>query len=172
MKINKPNITLIGMAGAGKSTIGQILAKEQGYIFIDTDDMMIKKEGLELYEITEKFGERGFKDMEEKYILNLGDIKDSVISPGGSVIYSDKSMKFLRQKSVIIFIDTPYIEIKRRLGKRKNLSVIGLKKDGLKKLYSDRLKKYRYYADFTIDVGDRSPESIVKKVLGLIEEKR
>jgi len=169
MKTDKLNITLIGMAGAGKSTIGQLLAKELGYTFVDTDEIMAEKEGLEIHRIIENSGEKEFSNIEERCVLSLGDIKNSVISPGGSVIYSDKSMNFLKQKSVIVFLDAPYTEIKKRLGRRKNLSIIGLRQKGLKRLFSERFEQYRKYADITIQVGDRTAKEIVKEVLGLIK---
>ena len=169
MKTDKLNITLIGMAGAGKSTIGQLLAKELIYTFVDTDEIMAKREGLEIHTIIKNIGEKRFTNLEEKYILDLGDIKNSVISPGGSVIYSDKSMNFLKQNSVIVFLDAPYPKIKKRLEKRKNLSIIGLRQKGLKRLFFERFEKYNNYADITIQVGDRTAEEIVKEVLGLIK---
>jgi len=169
MDMNKLNITLIGMAGAGKSTIGKLLAQELNYVFIDTDEVMAGGEGLEIHTIIKKFGEGRFKEIEEKYILGLGNIKNSVISPGGSVIYSDKSMNFLRQNSIIVFLDAPYTKIQQRLRKRKHLSIIGLKQKGLKRLFSERLKQYRRYADITVRIESKSSKKIVREVLDLIK---
>ena len=169
MKLDKSNITLIGMAGAGKSTVGRLLAKKLNYTFVDTDEVMAQKEGLEIHTIIQSIGEKKFTGLEEKYILGLGDIKNSVISPGGSVIYSDKSMNFLRQKSIIVFLDASYTKIKKRLEKRKNLSIIGLKQQGLKRLFFSRLEKYMKHADVTVQIEHKSAKNIAKEVLGLIK---
>jgi shikimate kinase len=145
------------------------LLKKLNYIFIDTDEIIAEKESLEIHEIIKKVGEKSFTNIEEKYVLGLGDIKDSIISPGGSVIYSNKSMNFLKEKSIIVFLDAPYTKIEQRLRKRKHLSIIGLRQKGLKKLFSERLKQYRKYADITVRIENKTSEKIVQEILDLVK---
>lgn len=84
------NITLIGMAGAGKSTIGKLLAKKLNFKFIDSDKYIEEKEQMSLQKILDKYGDEKFIKIEEKRVLELLPLKNCVISPGGSIIFSKK----------------------------------------------------------------------------------
>ena len=80
------------MAGAGKSTIGRALAKRLGYTFIDVDHLIRENTGMPLQTLIDKEGDLAFIRFEEEAILRLGQVDRSIISPGGSVIYSEKAM--------------------------------------------------------------------------------
>lgn len=84
------NITLIGMPGAGKSTVGIVLAKVLGYDFVDTDLLIQKEENRLLWQIMRDEGIEGFNRIEER-VNSTVTAEHSVISPGGSVVYSDRS---------------------------------------------------------------------------------
>ena len=168
------NITLIGMAGVGKSVIGKALARRLDYRFIDTDDLIEQEWNLELQEIIDRFGEQRFLEIEEETILKLGPLDRSVISPGGSVIYSEKAMTFLKGNSVVVFLDAPFESIEKRIPDRSTRGIIGLKGKDLRALFQERLSLYKKYAEETVEIPDDFDthavvEEIIHKVSQLCE---
>ncbi len=157
------NITLIGMPGAGKSTIGKKLAGKLGYKFIDLDKKIEKNENKPLQKILDSFGERNFIRIEEREILKLKDINDTVISPGGSVVYSEKSMKLLKKISAIIFLKSSLNKIKQRIRNPNNRGIVRLKEKGFERLYKEREKLYYQYADLVIN-ADPNMNKIIEEI--------
>ena len=95
------NLVLIGMPGAGKSTVGVVLAKQQGYHFVDSDLVIQEKTGLLLHEIIEQQGDDGFRQVENRINAELA-VKHSVIATGGSVIYGREAMQHLKKIGVVL----------------------------------------------------------------------
>jgi shikimate kinase len=153
------NITLIGMAGAGKSTIGMALAKELGYSFIDVDSLIEKKSGMPLQTLINTRGDLALINFEEKLVLELenelGKTDKCVISPGGSVIYSEKSMKHLKKMSKLVFLDPPFKSIVKRIPNAKERGIVGLGEKSLKEIFDERIVLYRRYADIIIKPQER-----------------
>jgi len=146
MKYN--NIILIGMPGSGKTTVGEKLAKNIGFKFIDTDRYIEKTARKPLSKIFKEEGEEEFKKIEEECILDM-DLKNYVISTGGSVVLSPYLMSHLKKKNLTVYLHCDYDTIEKRL-KKENLqrrTVVGSKKMSLKQIYYYRLPLYRKYAD-------------------------
>ena len=156
------NITFIGMAGCGKSTIGRGIADKLDINFVDTDILIENKHRLSLEQIKQEYGYKFVRDEEEKVILGLSNF-DKVISTGGSAIYSLKSMDHLKTFSKIVYINTPLEIIIERIdiGQERGLAV----PDGMTipEVYSERKTLYEKYAKYTID-GSRSIESLIEEV--------
>lgn len=164
------NITLIGMAGVGKSKVGRALAKRLNYNFIDTDEIIEKNANLRLQQIIDEFGDEEFIKAEEKAILGLGDLSDCVISPGGSAVYSAKAMEFLKKISVVVFMNAPF-KIADKVKNRLTRGIVGLKGKGLKKLFEERLPLYRKYADMILDLGeDYEIEEVAEEIQKRLEK--
>ena len=144
-------ITLIGMSGAGKSLVGKELAKKVKYDFIDIDKIIEKKNNLQLQRVIEKIWKQKFLKLEEKTVLDLEYTNNLVISSGGSVVYSKKSMRHLKTSSKIVFLDAPLEDIKKRILDFSARGIVGLE-DGLEKIFDDRYELYKKYADITIKV--------------------
>jgi len=160
------NITLIGMAGAGKSSVGKRLAEKLGYRLLEIDAKLEKTHRMKLQQILDDFGETAFVEFEEREILALGDIEKCLISPGGSAIYSSRAMNFLKSISTVIFLDVPYSVIQKRLRNPGSRGIIGLRDSDLKSLFDQRMLMYRSWADLEIPVADTaSIEEVVKKIL-------
>jgi shikimate kinase len=159
------NITLIGMSGVGKSHIGRELSSKVGYNFIDIDEIIERSSGKKLQEMIDELGNEKFLKIEEKAILGIGRIDNSVISPGGSSIYSEKAMNFLKSISKIVFLSATLEEIKKRTSNFSKRGIVGLER-GLEKIFDERLPLYRKYADITIDLkSGYSDESVVNKIV-------
>ncbi len=160
------NISFIGMAGCGKSTLGKAFSEKNDLNFVDTDLLIENKFKCSLEEIKKKNGFMFVRSEEEKAILNL-DSSFEIISTGGSAVYSEKSMMHLKAFSKIIYIRTPLEIIIDRidLGQERGLAV----PDGLSiaEVYSEREPLYESYSQFTLD-GSKSINDLVALVQGLV----
>ena len=153
------------MSGVGKSTIGKKLASDIGYEFIDVDKIMESREGVVLQEILDKMGDEGFIKLEEQAILNLSSIQNSIISPGGSVIYSDKAIEHLKSISTFVYLKISLEELEKRLPISKRIrGIVGLKHKTLAELYNERTPFYEKYADIIIDVVDKNPDIVIREI--------
>lgn len=161
-------ITLIGMPGAGKSSVGKALSRHRGYCFIDTDILIQEHSGAALQELIDRRGDLALIDVEEECILSLELLDNCIISTGGSVVYSEKAMHFLQNSSTVIFLDVPFGIIKKRLSNLDTRGVVGLKDKGLYQLYKERSCLYAEFADIRIKVEGRDK---IRDVLEKIEMK-
>lgn len=162
------NIVLIGMSGVGKSTLGVLLAKALGMEFVDTDILIQNNEGLLLQEIINTKGISYFLKVEEKAILNL-QIENCVIATGGSVIYSAKSMEFLKNNGCVIFLHLPYEEIEKRITNITTRGIVIKPGSKLIDVYNERLPLYIKYSDNTIDCMGLSVEDCVYLILNSLK---
>ena len=153
------NITLIGMPGAGKSTIGVVLAKRLGYRFVDTDLLIQEQEKRLLKEIIAEEGLDGFKAIENQVNADL-EAERSVIAPGGSVIYCEEAMEHLRALGLVVYLRVSYEELSARLGDLVDRGVALKEGQGLKELMEERGVQYERYADYTIDEEGLTPGRI------------
>lgn len=163
------NVTLIGMPGSGKSTIGVILAKALGYQFLDTDLLIQKEEKRKLSEIIEQEGPERFKEIENRVNASI-DVNHTVIATGGSVVYCEEAMNHLRSIGTVVYLKLSLDSLAKRLG---NLQCRGvLLKDGqtLKDLYEERTPLYEKYADVVLDEEGKDLEESLHDLLEILEE--
>ncbi len=166
--MKKNNVILIGMPGSGKTTLGTELSELIGYGYIDSDSVIVAREGKRLNEIIAEVGREGFLDIEAKINSELCADR-CVIATGGSVIYRENAMQKLKEMGTIVYLKLPYAVIAKRLGDLKKRGVA--LKDGftLKDLYDERTPLYEKYADITVELSGRPiSESVaqVKEALG------
>ena len=109
------NIILIGMPGAGKSTIGVVLAKKIGYEFIDSDIVIQNRYKKILQELINEYGTDGFEKIENDVNKSLNP-QNSVIATGGSAIYGKEAMEHFDSIGTVVYLNLPYEEIEQRLG--------------------------------------------------------
>jgi shikimate kinase len=165
---NSPNnLALIGMPGAGKSTLGVLLAKRTARSFLDTDLLIQKAEDAPLQGIIEKRGVEGFRRVEERIVLGL-DCSNSVIATGGSVVYSEVAMEHLGRLGLRIYLDVPLAELDRRLGNLDKRGVIRGPGQDLEGLLAERRPLYKRWADIRIDCGDLEHDGAVDAVIGAL----
>ena len=166
----KTNITLIGMPASGKSSVGVVLAKRLGKKFVDTDIVIQEKYGKLLKELIEEHGDDGFREIEDEVNATI-DVSNSIISPGGSVVYGERAMKHLKEISVIIYLELSYTAIKSRLGDLRERGIT--LKDGqtLKDLYLERTPLYKKYADITINEMKKSLSKTIDEICESLGEK-
>ena len=164
----KSNLTLIGMPGAGKSTIGIILAKNLGLGFLDTDVLIQINQQKTLQQIINESDYLNLRAIEEKEILKIN-IANHVMATGGSVPYSQKAMKHLKELSAIIFLEASFEVIQKRI---KNFETRGIAKDTdqtFEDLFKERQILYKRYADITIDCNDLDQEELADQISEYIQ---
>lgn len=161
------NVTLIGMPGSGKSTIGVILAKALRYQFLDTDLLIQKEEKRSLSEIIAQEGTEKFKEIENRVNASVH-VTDTVIAPGGSVIYCDEAMEHLRSIGKVVYLKLSLESVSARLGNLKDRGVLLKEGQTLKDLYEERVPLYEKYADIIVDEDGKNLEESLKAVLETI----
>lgn len=160
----KKNITLVGMPGAGKSTVGVVLAKIAGYHFLDSDLLIQQKTGKLLHELIEEYGREGFLELEGEVNASI-ETEYAVIATGGSVIYEKNAMEHLKENSVVVYIYLPYEELKERLGSLTQRGVVLNPGETLRELYEERSALYEKYADVTVDTSAMGIQQAAEEIL-------
>lgn len=160
------NIIFIGMPASGKSTVGVILAKRLGYDFVDTDLLIQKREGRLLKDIIAEKGTEGFLEIEDQ--VNAGvQAENTVISPGGSVVYCENAMRHFKEIGTVVYLQTSYKTIRARIGNPKKRGVVLRDGQTLKDLYEERRVLFEKYADVIISEEGLTLDETIDKVVGL-----
>jgi shikimate kinase len=158
------NIALIGMPGAGKSTIGVILAKLTSLGFIDTDVLIQTSLGRSLQSIVDLEGHLALRAKEEEILLGLR-CQRHVIATGGSAVYSEAAMEYLSDISIIVFLHADLQTLESRV---RNFDTRGLAKrpgQSFGDLYRERLPLYEKYAHMTVCSNGPSQEEICGTII-------
>ena len=165
------NLTLTGMMGVGKSTIGKKLAKKLNYNFIDVDKTIEVKEGQSINSIFRNKSESYFRKIESDITLTELKRKNSVISLGGGSFIDNTIRRKVKKLSVSFWLDVPIEELIKRLSKSKQRPLLYKKNisETVKKIYFDRKKIYNE-ADFRIKCFSQNSEEIANKILTLYEK--
>lgn len=159
------SLILIGMPGAGKSTIGIVLAKALAKDFVDTDLLIQLQHNKTLQDIVDNQGYLKLREYEEQVLLNTH-YPNHIIATGGSAVYSEKSMHHLRHFGQIVFLDVPLAELTERV---KDIDTRGLARhpnQSFADLYNERRALYQAHANITIDCSGKNPEQIINEIIG------
>jgi shikimate kinase len=167
--MNKDNITLIGMPGVGKSTVGVVLAKVLGYRFIDSDLEIQEQTGRLLHELITEYGDDGFLEIENRVNAGL-QVKHAVIATGGSAVYCADAMKHLREISTVVYLKLSYEQLVERLGDLKKRGVVLKPGQTLKDLVDVRTPLYEKYAHIPVDEEDLDIRGVVEKITSELEK--
>ncbi len=164
--MKKDNLILIGMPGAGKSTVGVVVAKRLGYEFVDSDLVIQKQYQKLLQELIEERGIEGFWALENQVNTGLA-TNHCVIATGGSAVYGKEAMEHFRELGRIVYLKLSYGEIEERLGDLTARGVTIRPGQSLQELYDERAPLYQQYADVTVECDGKSLQSIVLEVTDL-----
>lgn len=157
------NVILIGMPGAGKSTVGVVLAKRLGYTFLDSDLVIQQKYGKLLHELIREHGVEGFWKIEND--VNAGLTCDrTVIATGGSAIYGAEAMAHLRSIGTVVYLRLTLPQIEERLGDLTERGVTLREGQDLKALYEERTPLYEKYAHVIIDCDGQRVRELVTRI--------
>lgn len=163
------NIILIGMPGAGKSTVGVILAKTLGMDFLDTDLVICRNTGRTLQDILDGDGLEAFLQIEEDTVLGLAP-RRTVIATGGSVPLRDGAMEHLKKQGKVLYLQVELEELRRRLSNIKTRGIAFGPGQTLDSLYAYRVPIYEKWADMTVSVDpERNDlESTVDRIVAAL----
>lgn len=164
-----PNVILIGMPGAGKSTVGVLLAKRLQYNFLDTDILIQSREGRNLQTIIRSDGLEGFRNIEENYVCSVSE-PATVIATGGSVVYSPRAMEHLASIGVVIFLSLGLHQLAARLSDIDARGVLRMPGQTLADIYRERSPLYARYADMTIPTESQTPDQVMKTIVSRLRE--
>ena len=165
------NLTLTGMMGVGKSTIGKNLAKKLNYNFIDVDKIIEAKEGRSINSIFKNESESYFRKIENDITLAELKKRNSVISLGGGAFLNKSIRRSAKNFSISFWLDVPTYELTKRLRKSRKRPLLFKKNidETVKKIYFDRKKIYNE-ADYRIKCNSLKLEEIVNKIIGIYEK--
>lgn len=158
----KQNIVLIGLPGSGKSTVGALLAQRLGWPLLDTDEMIVQREGRTIPEIFAREGEEYFRCAETACVWETVGAAETVIATGGGIVLREENMTALRKSGFVCFLDRGAAEIAEGL----DISGRPLLREGREKIYRlarERDALYRKYADAAI--SEKTPEAAAEAVL-------
>ena len=165
------SVYLIGMMGAGKTTVGRLLAEKLGYRFFDTDELIVKVRGKSINEIFAEDGEEGFREIETQVLAELSAYKNLTVATGGGIILRPLNWSYL-QHGIVVWLDVPVGQLYDRL--RGDTTRPLLKdRNPLAKLESILERREAFYAQADVRVKiepGQTPEEIVPRVFDEIEK--
>lgn len=166
------NIILCGFMGSGKSTIGKLLAKKLNRDFIDLDDYIVEKRGMQISEIFAKYGEANFRKSETQAAKNISGLENYVVSLGGGTVVNPKNAEILKLGGKIFMLDITPENVYERLKHDKSRPLLQTK-DKLKAItdmMNTRLPYYNDAADYKINVDNKEKEEVAEEIIKIISE--
>lgn len=161
------DLILIGMPGAGKSTVGRTIAKGAGLPFWDTDEILEQRVGAPLQKIIDGRGIAVFKELEEQCLCSLTS-NGGVIATGGSVVYSKAGMAHLKRLGQLVFLEVELAELERRLGDAKQRGLVRAPGQSLKSVFGERNDLYIHFADYRVACLGQSISSLARAVATMV----
>ena len=157
------NLWLIGMMGAGKTTVGERVATERGVPFVDVDRTVEARTGRPIAEVFNRYGEDAFRRLETAEIRRLatgapGHGEGRVIATGGGAVLDDRSVAAMRRTGVVVWLDAPPASLAHRVGEERPLLAGSDLGDRLSEILDRRRRCYEAAAHFTLDSRRRAPE--------------
>lgn len=168
----KKTITLVGLMGCGKSTIGKRLARFLDLPFIDLDNYIEESAGLSVTEIFEKHGEAYFRDLELKTINKIIDGQQVILATGGGAFINDSIRKLIKEKTISVWINADLPTLLERVSRKNNRPLLegGNKEEILKGLIEKRYPIYEQ-ADITVNTTRGTHEVVMQRIIEAINER-
>ena len=162
----KNSISLIGMAGAGKTSVGKELARTLGFSFIDSDALIEKQHGKSLQNILNDEGYIKLREIENIALKSI-QFNETILSTGGSAVYSDEAMEHIQQNSKVIFLEVPFSQILERVPSFLDRGFAKAPNQSVKDAFLERQELYKKYSDSVVS-NTKDLNSCVSKILELL----
>jgi shikimate kinase len=168
-RLDRP-IVLVGLMGAGKSTVGRRLAKRLGLPFVDSDSAIEDAAGLSAAEVYERFGEKDFRDGERRLVARLIDGEVRVIATGGGAYVDPRTRQLLNERAITVWLDAPVDILSERTGRRDTRPLLrnGDRQGTLKRLAEERGPAYSE-AHIHIKSGNGAHRDVVESILEALD---
>ena len=165
------NISLIGMMGSGKTTVGEKLARKLNFAFIDTDSLIVDSEKTSINEIFSVKGEEYFRLIETSILSKTLDVDNQVISTGGGIVKNEKNIELLKEKSLVFYLEASSETHYERVKNSKERPLLNTPdiKEKIINLLDERKINYKK-ADYVVNTEKKSPDNIVEEIIGKINE--
>ena len=160
-------VTLIGMAGAGKSTSARAVAERLGWAYVDTDYLIESTYGARLQDVTDALDKESFLDVEAKVILSLR-MQRAVLATGGSVVYRPEAMRYLASLGPVVFLDVPLPIILERIARKPDRGLAIAPGQTVEDLFHEREALYRRWATCRVAAGNLSVSETADAVFDAI----
>jgi len=167
MNILREGITLIGMPGAGKSTVGVLLSKRLALGFIDSDLLIQVREDKPLQQVLDDEGYLGLRAIEEAVLLTV-EPHGNVIATGGSAVYSDAAMRHLASGSRVVWLDVPLTELRKRIRDYETRGIARRPDQDFSELFAERQALYARYSSLRIDCSEGNQEDALERLLAAL----
>ncbi len=166
-----PNLILVGPMGAGKSTIGRLLAAELSRDFYDTDHEIQARCGADIPWIFDVEGEAGFRQREEQMIEELTELDGVVIATGGGAVLREENRRRLRERGTVIYLFTTVDQQLKRVAKDRNRPLLQRpdREQVLREMFDLRDPLYRATADVVVRTDRRSPRAVVNDIVRRVQ---
>jgi shikimate kinase len=162
------NIVLVGFMGAGKSICGRLLARRLGRCFVETDDMIVAREGCSIPEIFTRHGEPRFRELEAEAVAALALKSDDVIATGGGLPCRDGRMEALRALGTVVWLRGGLVALLERARRQGARPMIANRTDAeIQALYDAREPYYRQ-AHLTIETDGRTVDQVVSELVSTL----
>jgi len=158
------SLILVGMPGAGKSTVGLLLAKELVKEFVDTDLLIQNRADMSLHDIVQEQGYQRLRQLEEEVLLEAA-FPNHIVATGGSVVYSDAGMRHLSRFGRVVLLDVPLEVLKTRLHNYSTRGVAGPPEQSLEELFEERQALYERYADLVVSCGNKPQHQVMEDII-------
>lgn len=167
----RDNLYLVGLMGAGKTTVGRLLAKHYGCEFRDSDHEIEARTGVKIPVIFEIEGESGFRKREETAIATLTTLQGVVLATGGGAILSEANREALKHNGLVVYLrGTPeHLYERTRHDRNRPLLQTGNPLEKLRELYRQRDPLYREIADIVVDTGRQSVTGMTRALCGKLD---
>ena len=168
----KGNIILIGPMGSGKTSTGKMLAKEMGYVFLDTDEEVTKRTGVSIAYIFDVEGEEGFRKRECLALKECLNDNNMILSTGGGIVLSKENRDLLQDRGTVVYLQTSIRTQVKRTASTNNRPLLQNKdpEETLEKLMLTRAPLYEEIADITITTDNKSLQEMSKEIQRAINE--
>jgi len=166
----RANIILIGMPGAGKSTVGIILAKQTLRDFVDTDVLIQSSQKRTLQDIVDTEGYAALRKIEEDVLLGVS-VRECVIATGGSAVYSDSAMQHLKSTGIAVFLDVDLPTLESRIHDLRTRGIAKRPDQDFADLFRERFSLYSRYADITIKYAGLTQEEVCARIMDELRDK-
>jgi shikimate kinase len=168
----RTNVYLVGLMGAGKTTVGRLLARKLKLRFIDADHEIEARCGVKIPLIFEIEGEAGFRAREAQVIAELTALQGVVIATGGGAVLAASSRKHLSKGGVVVYLRAQPEDLYERVRHDRNRPMLATADPlgRMKQLYAERDPLYREIADIVLDTGTQSVQTLARRLLGKLEE--